>query len=298
MADYGEETPISYGTDDGDGEGGDSSDRTRTMSSSVSPEFDEIAMYEQLKREEVARLEREAEILRQTMDSYREVFDDYPTETVLEISRRERLGNLYLSSTLSYGEILFAPFQKLLLSLYKHGFNPDMGGKFVDLGAGIGTAVFAACLCHQFHSASGIEILSSLYKIADKPITEKWRKVAQNKHKEKNSIDLKFWLGDAQFLDIIWVDADVVFAHWTAFGNDLVEKYSKIAVRMKPRTFFISISHKLSDCALFTVLEKVEVDLHWGKAVAYIQQRSDVPDPTVVQHPRIYLDQLKAKWLF
>jgi hypothetical protein len=261
------------------------------------PEFDEIAMHEQLQREEEARKERELEILRQTQNSFRELFEDYPTEKVLELSRRERLENLYLSSTLSYGEILFAPFQKLLLSIYKYGFSPDMGGKFVDIGSGIGTAVFAACLCHQFHSVCGIEILTELYKIAEKPITEKWRKVAQAKHKEKNSIDLRFFVGDSQFLDNVWVDADVVFAHWTAFGIDLIEKYSKIAVRMKPRSFFISISHKLLDCALFTVLEKVEVDMSWGKAVAYIQQRTDIPDPKVVLHPRIYLDQLKAKWI-
>ncbi len=254
-------------------------------------------MYELLQKQEEERLERQRKVLELTSDTFAELFIDYPTLRVRDLSRAERIENGYISSTLSYGEILFEPFQKLLTILYRHGFSPESGGKFVDIGSGIGKAVFAAALCHQFNACVGIEILSSLHHLAERPISEKWRKLAQSKHKGKNNIDISFVRGDAQFLEHIWQEADVVFAHWTAFGSDLIGKYSKLAVKMKPRSYFISISHPLGPQALFHLLETVEVDMSWGKAIAYIQIRSDLPDPSSVLHPRVHLDHLISKWL-
>lgn len=74
------------------------------------------------------------------MDSFEALYEDYPIEVSRMISRRERQEMEYKSSTLTYGEINFLPFESMFKKLYNYGFKPR-GGVFLDIGCGTGRPV-------------------------------------------------------------------------------------------------------------------------------------------------------------
>ena len=58
----------------------------------------------------------------------------------------------------------------------------------------------------------------------------------------KRETVVSFINGDATAID--WSDADVAFVHATCFDDELMDKVVGIAERMKPGSFFISVSKK------------------------------------------------------
>lgn len=51
---------------------------------------------------------------------------------------------------------------------------------------------------------------------------------------------LRFVCGDATAID--WSDSDVVFLHATCFSDDLMDKIARTGEKMKPGSFFITVS--------------------------------------------------------
>lgn len=128
----------------------------------------EIEAYEMSKKLEVNRLEKEKRLYAETVGSFEELFRDFSSEKMKSISLTERQKREYLASTLSYGDISYAAILKVVWHLYKYGFSPDIGGKFVDIGSGSGRGVIGAAFSHQFSTCIGIEILTPVFNASIK----------------------------------------------------------------------------------------------------------------------------------
>ncbi|CAE8704497.1 unnamed protein product [Polarella glacialis] len=100
------------------------------------------------------------------LDAARECYDDIFAgleRTKLEASDMETAGD-----NLSYGEVTFDGVATVLAKLRQHGFPPEAGGgRFFDVGSGIGnTAIAAALLEPRLAVAGGIEFLPGLHQLA------------------------------------------------------------------------------------------------------------------------------------
>jgi len=92
------------------------------------------------------------------MRMYHRIYGCYEVDHGKKISRAERKREGYISSTLTYGEVVFETFAELFdIIKERHGGMPE-GGNFVDIGCGIGKPVFAAALLHNFRKCTGIEV--------------------------------------------------------------------------------------------------------------------------------------------
>ena len=72
--------------------------------------------------------------------------------------------------SLIYGEVKF----EVLSEVFLKSILLPPGGVFVDLGSGVGRAVFAAAMLHDFKKCVGIEILQSLFEESQQ-ILAQWK---------------------------------------------------------------------------------------------------------------------------
>lgn len=69
-----------------------------------------------------------------------------------------------------------------------------------------------------------------------------------------------------------WAGADIVFAHSTCFGDDLLRRVSRECERLKAGAIVITVSHVLAS-AMFEIVETQQHVMTWGSATVYIQRK-------------------------
>lgn len=205
------------------------------------------------------------------------LYVEHPLSVAKAASRRERQENQYISMTLVYGEIAFAPLKGVfdILKRWHHVlFKP--GGVFLDIGSGSGKAVFAAALIHDFDACFGIEILESLHTISE-DVLQIWERRVKRQFPlsiQKKRTRIAFTHGDA--LEVEWpANADLVFLNSTCFGEtflrDLTEKITFVC---KPGAVIITATHALPDQQNFDLLRTLKVQQEtWGDATWYIHRK-------------------------
>lgn len=255
----------------------------------------EIERYELAKKAQLERDKIGKHLYSETRDSFELLFNDYPTHIVKSISRNWRDENNYNTITLTYGDIIFKNYHEIFIKIYNYGIKYESGGIFADIGSGSGRALFASMLMHNFNRCIGIEILKPVHAISQM-VLDDWIKNVSSLHTiEKRSTEIRLYCGDALELDE-WKLADVVFAHLTSFDKVLMEAIGSIAIKMRPGSIFISLSQKLPESALFSVLEVGSMEVTWGVATVYIQRRSEVLAPGEYADPRGHMNELLSKW--
>ena len=201
----------------------------------------------------------------------------YDTEGAKKMSFEERQRKGQLSTrSLIYGEIRYGPFAEAMNKIKrKYGGLSSRGGTFVDLGSGTGKALFAAALCHDFTTCTGIEIVDTLYRVSlsmkrdwDRTIAPTFKRSIDGSPVSDTKIHLL--RGDATTYDLS--KTDVVFMCSTVFDFDLMAKFARSAGNMRTGTFMITISKDLP-CANWKVLERVTRVVSWGGATMIIQQK-------------------------
>jgi len=198
------------------------------------------------------------------------VFQNYPAAIGKALAKREREETQEKPPIeFVYGEIQFFSFALTLGKIkQKFGGLPENNCKFADLGSGSGKAVLAAMLMHDFEEAVGIEILTSLHKLASEEISQIWEEVS-----EANSRQPRFIHGD--FFEVCdWTDADVVFACSTCFSDSTMIRLSQIAERMKQGSFFITLTKKLPGTDAWEVIDHDRCLMSWGETSVFIQRRN------------------------
>ena len=92
-------------------------------------------------------------------DAFERLAIECPLYRAKTVSAAERDRRALCESSLTYGEILFEPFETALRKIkHLYGGLARPGGTFVDVGSGSGKAVFAAALLHEWESLHGIEV--------------------------------------------------------------------------------------------------------------------------------------------
>lgn len=198
-------------------------------------------------------------------EQYDALLSDFSFEDSKDASLRERrTTNSQNKLCLTYGEISsIEPIRNVFGMIRKHGGLTSFGGKFYDLGSGIGKPVFAAALLHKFDSCIGIEVLQNLHNIG-----------VQVKHKydatikETCGVNVELFCGSILELSaekggVDWTDGDVVFANSTCFEPEMMVELSRLGSRLKSGAFFITLSRPLEYSDGFTLLEEARYDMSW-----------------------------------
>lgn len=164
-----------------------------------------------------------------------------------------------------YGEVIYSTLSEILTSLSAKGLI-STGSVFYDLGSGIGKAVVAAALIHNFSKCCGIELLPDLYRISLE-LKEKYEK-ALKKYGKPELANLEFF--NADILESDWRDCDVFFINSTCFDEDFMTQISNFP--LKPGTIAISTSKRLSK-SQWSLLETSKKQMSWGLATVFIQRK-------------------------
>lgn len=201
------------------------------------------------------------------------VVSEYPPELGRRVSAAEREKKSLFDAPLTYGEAAFAAlaitFQKIKRF---YGGLRARGGRFVDVGSGVGKAVFAAALLHEWDSCVGVEVLEELAAVS-RTLLGRWRELAAADAlpRAARGAALDFVDGDACVVD--WgTGADFVFMNSTCFSDALMLRLATIADRMSAGAWAVTFTKRLPshDWAL---LESQSYEQAWGSAATVFIHR-------------------------
>lgn len=186
-----------------------------------------------------------------------------PSEIAQKVSRRERREkNKIENKSLTYGEIGFEAMSAILKKLPPQEDLQVM----VDLGSGVGKAVFAAALLYPFKQIVGIEYLEGLHQLS-----EHTREGAR-----LESVN-QFLLGDFLVVDA-GVEPDIVFIHCACFSEKFMKKLvRRLTQTLKQDAIVVTVSIQLPQRAGFhlldTVVHSIGDDNH-VEAIIFLQRYS------------------------
>lgn len=162
-----------------------------------------------------------------------------------------------------YGEVLYPTLSDIFSILRKR--NLLSGGEiFYDLGSGIGKAVVAASLLHNFSKCCGIELVRSLFEISGK-VKENYEKAGTG---AGHGTRVEFF--NADILEFDWSDCDVFFINSTCFDEDFMRRVGEKASRKG--VVGISTSKRM-DKSKWRLIETSKKPMSWGNASVFIHVR-------------------------
>ena len=198
--------------------------------------------------------------------------DRYELDHGKKLSRAERKREGYISSTLTYGEILFSTFSELFDILRARELLPEKG-VFVDVGCGIGKPVFAAALLHDFQRCVGIEILEDCHRACVDTLrfwTQNIKPELGDDRTSPENLQFSFLHNDALMVD--WSNADVVFMNSTAFTTALMINLSVACRGLREGAIIITTTKKIIG-KQYELIEEREMEESWGEAHVYVFRR-------------------------
>ena len=206
-------------------------------------------------------------VIDSTMGWYRGVFhNDEGVTLSLKARRAKKLD----SREFTYGEVNFHTWIEVLRRA-----NPKRGEKFVDLGSGLGKAVFAAHLFFPFGMSVGIEFLEDLHRSAEQALQKFDSQIRTLLDESKRSQRISF--ENKNLLHAQWKDADVVFFSASSFSDATIESVSAKCAQLKPGARIITIVRRLVDPdeLLFKEIDRVHCQMSFGPSTAIVYERKD-----------------------
>lgn len=192
----------------------------------------------------------------------------FTREKAKEMAQEGRAGltsTKVSESALLYNEIEFLPFVRVLEQL-----KIRKGAKFVDLGSGLGKAVFAASLLFDFAELHGYELLAPLVE-GSRAILSTCRMLQAAMH-ELPTDHPKITFHQASIVDADWAFADVVFANASCFNDELISTLAVKASALKVGAFVVTVTHPLVTPAL-KVVSSGRYRMSDNTVTIYVQQR-------------------------
>ena len=221
------------------------------------------------------------------LDILEDLFSEHPASLCKTASQEYRVmhGIELNQPALAYSEVPLGPFLDLLdrlksvYGIYEHDTRLEKGGNFVDLGAGVGKAVFAAALCasHTFDRVTGVEVVEPLYHMSLELLAEWKDDFVPALEPEQQAVEVQLLQGDLLLTD--WGEAHVVFANSTTFDHETMLKLSDYAMDMTKGTLFLTASKPLlaSDGVpideSYELLEVFQMPVAFGTLSIYIQRK-------------------------
>jgi SAM-dependent methyltransferase len=212
--------------------------------------------------------------------------------------------------SLTYGEISFPSMAAVLAQHWRTLGSGN--GKFIDIGSGTGRAVFGAYLLHEFESITGVEILRGLAR-SSQTVANRFEKEVRPLIEQANEARIKLHdqltahtphvasssaasslplavaaphpsitLLHADFRDVDWSDADVVYVNSTCFDADLMDDLASYAVRLKRGALIITYTHSLmrvgaDGVSHFKLLSDDMYEQSWGSCTVYAHRKMTAP---------------------
>lgn len=206
---------------------------------------------------------------------WKKLYAPWPKTLGKKASRMARIENEFVHPSLTYGEIEYEPFVALFDVLLADGLKP--GGIFVDIGCGVGKAVFAAAIGHDFDKVVGIEILQRLHDISSTDLVRRFEEHIRHDvmPESRQHCDLEFICGDATVLD--WSESRVVFANSTCFDAALMSKLEACAKALAPGSYFITTTAPLKSDA-FEIRWQGLMRETWGDATVFVHRRCELEE--------------------
>lgn len=211
------------------------------------------------------------------------------------------------SDSLGYGEITEGAVWKILRVIQQHeaqqqqrqqqpstATNGTGGVTFrhvVDLGSGTGRVVLAAALAWSPPKQSGgttgvvdtntcppvvvvvtgLEIVPKLHEQAIS-LQTRWNETIDS-DETAVTVVLDFRCSDFT-VDTDWIEtAELVFMHCTVFSKALFTTMCELCARVKTGTWLVTVSHPLDMLDVFECVSDLEVEMSWGRGIAYLQQK-------------------------
>lgn len=143
-------------------------------------------------------------------------------------------------STVLYSEVDTLAFLSLIESLkdFDLGFSED--AVFVDLGCGPGKTLIIIGLLNVFKRAIGIEIVEPLYRQALDTI----KTFTKNYRTPVDLTDIEVLCGDGAFYD--WNFASLIYMQATCFNEQMMDRITLQAGKLKPGSVIIIINNRYS----------------------------------------------------
>jgi hypothetical protein len=202
-----------------------------------------------------------------------ELMSEFPFAVVRALSTSERHEKSLNSTQLSYSEVEWGSFQefvRLCRDELKLPAFRSKGGKFVDLGSGVGRAVFAAALSFPFDECVGIELLGSLHEAAVGLLDTFDRTVRPVLPVARQRVAIQFVRDD--FTKVPWFDATVAFAISTTFDATVMSKLAALSNDMPLGSVFLTTTTRIPS-ARWSVRHRFELELAHGVVTAFLHEK-------------------------
>lgn len=191
-----------------------------------------------------------------------EVFSKFTYNDSCSASKLDR-KNFTSHMSLTYGEISSMKPLRCMLDLIRQRGGLPAGGRFYDLGSGIGRPVVAAAILHNFDECTGIEILPSLHAIAEKAKDHFLELRPECPTSLRVVCGSMFNTSCSSGTAVDWTDGDVVYANSTCYDDDMVAELSALGAGMRPGSHFITLSRTLQPSDGFRLLDERRFDMSW-----------------------------------
>jgi SAM-dependent methyltransferase len=151
-------------------------------------------------------------------------------------------------------------------------YGSKEGGRFYDLGCGVGTLVYTAAFIGTFSKVLGVELLTSLLERGERRML-RWEKMSQSFPSRIRNCKIE-WIEDDFCVNTYWTDGSFIFLHWTAFPSTLKSKLSSYFCACSEGTHVVTFSSPLDDPhGDFLLLLKDTCDTSWGKAEFFLHEK-------------------------
>lgn len=199
--------------------------------------------------------DRELKALTSRFEAVRkDIFNDaFHQDTIRASKDFIKLYDHSVSSTLQYAEVDAESLLSLIQNLkdFDIGFTED--AVFIDVGCGPGKTLVVMAIMNVFQRAIGVDINPNMIKLANevvKKYNRSWRSPV-----DVTEMELK--TGDGTFYD--WSFAQLVYIQATCFSEEMMQRITNMADRMKPGSILIMVNNR---CVIHrrTVLPRLVVD--------------------------------------
>jgi hypothetical protein len=197
---------------------------------------------------------------------YDSLFRQFSYTETIQISREERNFKNLNTSNYTYGEIEYIGVQRILSTVFQEFGEQDYRDKtFIDLGSGIGKAVFAFALLGQFKKSTGIEILENVYTMASLV------KEVYDKKGIVNGPKVEFMNRDLNEVELMHYD--FVFTNSTCWSDDTMARLGLKVDMMEKGSIFVNTDRQIALRNNWIKLKPFNVKTSWGYAKTFIYKR-------------------------
>lgn len=160
------------------------------------------------------------------------------TETIRANKEFIKTHDRSISSTLQYAEVDAESFLTLIQSLkdFDIGFTED--AVFIDVGCGPGKTLVIMAIMNVFQRAIGVDINPFMTKLTGEVI----KKYNRSWRSPVDLTEMEVVTGDGTFYD--WSIAQLVYIQATCFNEDMMQRITTMADKMKPSSILILVNNR------------------------------------------------------